>query len=73
MALTTVLKDVAKVAGTGVPGAIYNGVTNGNWTDITPGYSAGAVLNTQFGSKPTACPRCPRQGNGPIWYRQWLE
>jgi hypothetical protein len=54
MALTTVLKDVAKVAGTGVPGAIYNGVTNGNWTDITPGYSAGAVLNTQFGSKPTA-------------------
>lgn len=46
--LNTIAKDAVKYLGTGVQGAVYNGVTNGNWTDITPGYGAKNVITTQF-------------------------
>lgn len=48
MNIGNTLKTVAKVAGTGAPGIVYNGVKYGNWTDPTPGYGAVNVARTQM-------------------------
>ena len=61
MALSTIVKDAAKYLGTGVPGMIYNGVTNGNWLDITPGYSAANVIKTQAGNVLGSSTNTPQQ------------